>query len=128
MPLPRLKPLAACLSLALAAGCATGLPGRVQPGAALKSVPAIAPAATAQIEPGISIERWWTHFGDAALERLMEEALAHNEDLESAIARVREAQASLDIARAAEVGPPALDRNPRLDLGGRRRGNGRNAL
>ena len=41
----------------------------------------------------------------------MDEALARNEDLESAVARVREAQASLDVARAAQS--PTLDANTR---------------
>jgi outer membrane protein, multidrug efflux system len=69
-------------------------------------VPALAAPANARIE-ALSIERWWTLFGDAALERLVDEALAHNADVESAVARVREAQASLGVARSAQS--PTLD-------------------
>jgi multidrug efflux system outer membrane protein len=90
------------------AGCA-GIPDRIKvalnPDAT--AVPTIAPSAAATIRPGLSIDRWWTLFGDANLNRLMDEALARNEDLEAAVARVREAQANLDIAAAAQS--PTLD-------------------
>jgi multidrug efflux system outer membrane protein len=100
-------PLALAIA-ALFAGCA-GIPPetKIVAGKALTTVPAFQPSATAAIKPGLQIERWWTQFGDAALDKLMDEALAHNEDLESAVARVREAQASLDYARGAQS--PTLD-------------------
>lgn len=82
------------------------LPSR-PPSAVLKAVPEIAPAASVVVRKGLAIERWWTVFGDAALERLMDEALAHNEDLESAVARVREAQAVLQVTRAGQS--PTVD-------------------
>ncbi len=106
------KPLALLVAAALLAGCNTVPPAtRIVPDAGLRTVPAISPSATATTKAGLSIERWWSLFGDADLDRLMDEALAHNEDLESAVARVREAQASLDGARAAH--------SPTLDLQGR---------
>ncbi|MDR3417646.1 MAG: efflux transporter outer membrane subunit [Nevskia sp.] len=43
---------------------------------------------------------WWAAFGDAQLDRLMQEALANNPGLAQAMARVREAQAMADITRA----------------------------
>jgi len=43
-------------------------------------------------------ERWWTLYGDAVLDRLMEEALAHNADLAIAAARVAEIRAAAGIA------------------------------
>jgi outer membrane protein, multidrug efflux system len=84
-------------------GCATPMftSPKVQPDTAITAVPAFTPSATATVKPGLSIDRWWTLFDDPYLERLMDQALARNEDLESAVARVREAQASLDIAHAA---------------------------
>ena len=69
-------------------------------------IPALAAPASAKFE-ALSIERWWALFGDPELERLVDDALAHNADLESAVARVREAQASLGMARAAQS--PTLD-------------------
>jgi multidrug efflux system outer membrane protein len=94
--------LAALVALSVG-GCATPMftSPKVQPDTAITAVPAFTPSATATVKPGLSIDRWWTLFGDPYLERLMDEALARNEDLESAVARVREAQASLDIAHAA---------------------------
>src|SRR5262249_34898590 len=68
--------------------------------------PELAPSATATLKP-IGIDRWWTVFGDDALDRFIEEALAHNADLETAVARVSEAKASLDVVHAAQS--PTLD-------------------
>jgi multidrug efflux system outer membrane protein len=52
-------------------------------------------------------ERWWTLYGDAALDRLVDEALAHNQDLALAVARVDEARALARIADSARL--PAVD-------------------
>lgn len=93
-----------CIVLALAAltGCGA-LPDRQAPAFA---VPELPPSRSAQLAD-IAIDRWWTLFGDPALERLMDEALARNADLESALARVREARATLNVARAGQS--PTLD-------------------
>src|SRR5688572_14375843 len=53
---------------------------------------------------------WWTIFGDATLNKLVDEALAHNPDVAIAAARVAEARAGLRIVDA--------DRLPNLDLEG----------
>jgi multidrug efflux system outer membrane protein len=97
--------LVASLSLTGCAGLVIQEPLRLDPSAT--TVQQLAPSKTAVIQQELSIERWWLVFNDAALERLMEEALKRNEDLESAVARIREAQASLDIAGAARA--PTLD-------------------
>jgi len=94
--------LALTVAAALA-GCAVTPSGLSGP----TTIPALAESTTASVKSDLSIERWWTLFGDAALERLVEEALAHNADLESAAARVREARAVLDQARGAQL--PTLD-------------------
>jgi multidrug efflux system outer membrane protein len=52
-------------------------------------------------------ERWWTVYADPTLDRLVEEALAHNQDLALAAARVDEARALLQIADAEHM--PAID-------------------
>ena len=97
--------LVATLSLAGCGGMLKKQP--VVPSPATTAIPAFAPSKTAVVKPGLAIERWWLVFSDPALERLMDEALARNEDLESAVARVREAQATLDVAGAAQS--PTLD-------------------
>jgi NodT family efflux transporter outer membrane factor (OMF) lipoprotein len=56
-------------------------------------------------------ERWWQSFGDAQLDRLIEQALSDNLDLAQAGARVRMAQAQAENARAGQL--PAL----KLDAG-----------
>jgi len=42
--------------------------------------------------------QWWTLYGDATLNQLIEEALAHNEDIAVATARIDEATAQLTLA------------------------------
>jgi outer membrane protein, multidrug efflux system len=99
------RTLSMIVALALA-GCATGpTDGPIEK--PVVSAPDLAPGASATLKADISIDRWWTAFGDDALNRLMEEALAHNADLETAVARVREAKASLEVVHAAQS--PTLD-------------------
>lgn len=47
--------------------------------------------------------QWWRAFGDATLTGLVEEALAHNEDVAIAAARVEEARAQFAAARGARL-------------------------
>jgi multidrug efflux system outer membrane protein len=51
--------------------------------------------------------RWWTMYGDPALERLVDEALASNQDLALATARVDEARALSQIADSQRM--PTVD-------------------
>jgi len=53
---------------------------------------------------------WWRRFGNAELDRLMEQALAANHDLGAAIARIERARAALGVADA--------DRYPAVNLSG----------
>lgn len=76
------------------AGCAVG-PVYQRPAAVL-------PAAYRDLPPqGIRApaDRWWTLYGDAALDKLVDEALSYNHDLALATARVDEARA---LARAVD--------------------------
>lgn len=57
------------------------------------------PAPTLQA-PSIDLDRWWTAFGDPALDALVAEALAHNLDLASAVARVELARANVLLAQS----------------------------
>src|SRR5262245_32812837 len=93
-------------ALALSA-CATE--STVQAPASVTTVGELAPSTSAAVRADLSIDRWWTLFGDPMLDRLVEEALARNADLEKAVARVREAQATLDEVRATQS--PTLDLN-----------------
>jgi multidrug efflux system outer membrane protein len=65
------------------------------------ALPQQAAATTALPDP------WWTLFGDATLNGLIDEALAHNPDVAIAAGRVAEARAGLRITNAARL--PAVD-------------------
>jgi multidrug efflux system outer membrane protein len=67
------------------------------------------PASWDLSSPGTTLPgtRWWTLYGDAALERLVDEALTHNQDLALATARVDEARALARVADSQLV--PAVD-------------------
>jgi multidrug efflux system outer membrane protein len=99
MPLSRVTLAAAA---ALIAGCTLG-PAYERPAAEL-------PIQWQDPPPqGIKApaERWWTMFGDPALDRLVDEALASNQDLALATARVDEARALSDIADSQRM--PTVD-------------------
>jgi len=46
-------------------------------------------------------DRWWTQFNDATLDSLVDEALANNQDLAAAAARVEQARAIAGVAKSA---------------------------
>jgi len=85
--------LSAAAVAALIAGCALG-PAYQRPAIELPSawtdVPSQGKSATG--------DRWWTMYGDPALDRLVEEALTYNQDLALVTARVDEARALARIA------------------------------
>lgn len=94
------------LMLALSlGGCVVS---RVDPGVPETPLPEALPpqAATVSALP----DPWWKVFGDATLDGLIDEALAHNPDVTIAAERVAEARAILRIANA--------DRLPSLDIEG----------
>jgi multidrug efflux system outer membrane protein len=58
----------------------------------------------AELGPIAAIERqWWKAFGDPVLTQLVEQALAHNDNIAIAAARVREARAQEEMARAQRI-------------------------
>ena len=85
--------LSAAAVAALIAGCALG-PAYQRPAIELPlawtDVPSQGKSATG--------DRWWTMYGDPALDRLVEEALTYNQDLALVTARVDEARALARIA------------------------------
>jgi multidrug efflux system outer membrane protein len=95
----------ALVSVALAAfiaGCTLG-PAYERPAAELPTAWVDSPAQGVKAPA----ERWWTVYGDPALDRLIEEALAHNQDLALAVARVDEARARARAVDSERV--PAVD-------------------
>jgi len=83
----------------LLAGCAVG-PDYLRPVAVLPdSFTVTAPAQARQPEAPIKKD-WWTLFQDATLNELVSQALAHNQDLLAAVARVEEAEG---LAREADA-------------------------
>ena len=96
----RLAPFALAVLLALA-GCAGLAPQRPAADALPAGLPSMNAPASASVQQDLAIDRWWTHFGDADLDRLIEAALERNADLAVAAARLREARAQLDEARGA---------------------------
>ena len=87
---------------AVLGGCSTG-PEYRRPAAELPDAWQAAPAQG----QAVSGERWWTLYGDATLTRLVDEALAGNQDLALAAARLDEARALARIADAELV--PSVD-------------------
>ena len=87
---------------ALLAGCSMG-PAYERPAAELPEAWLAVPA-QGKTMPA---DRWWTIYGDATLDRLVSEALAGNQDLALATARLDEARALARIADAALA--PSVD-------------------
>jgi multidrug efflux system outer membrane protein len=98
--------LAAALLAAALAGCSLG-PTYQRPAAEL---PAAWPATAG--EPA-KAERWWSLYSDAVLDRLIDEALAHNQDLVLATARVDEARAIARVADSELI--PSIDATAQRD-------------
>jgi multidrug efflux system outer membrane protein len=96
------RPFTAAALAALLAACTLG-PAYERPAAEL-------PARWIESPPeGVKApgSRWWTMYGDSALDRLVEEAFATNQDLVLATARVDEARALSQIADSKRM--PAVD-------------------
>lgn len=95
------KPLLLAALLALG-GCVT-LPGLKQ---SKPDIPAAWPDAPAQESDAAKSAQallapdWWKVYGDPVLDTLEREALAHNQDLLLAAARIQEAKANLGLTRA----------------------------
>jgi multidrug efflux system outer membrane protein len=95
------RPLLLAASFALISGCASVTP----PPERQVDAPAqwrTAVAYTVPVEP-----QWWTVFGDPVLTALVEQALANNNDVALAAARIREAHAQEQLARSQLF--PAVD-------------------
>jgi NodT family efflux transporter outer membrane factor (OMF) lipoprotein len=88
------------LSVAVLTACASG-PDYVRP--AVEPPPAYkeaGPWTPAQPREPAASEPWWTRYGDAELDELLDQANAVNQDLRVAEAQYREARAAMQLARA----------------------------
>lgn len=62
------------------------------------SLPDTSLGLTAGVSAPMQVSDWWTAFGDAQLDRLMQDALSRNPNLGQVMARMREAQATVELA------------------------------
>jgi multidrug efflux system outer membrane protein len=87
--------------MALAGGCAVG-PEYHAPDTTMPSHWETPPAtqASVTVEEPVQSERWWTTFRDPTLDSLVERAVNTNLDLEAATERLRQARASVGLARS----------------------------
>jgi len=95
----------AIAALALCAGALTGC-ASTPVGPPQLDLPAVSP----QTSNSLATDHWWTAFNDPALDKLVDEALAHNLDLAAAITRVDYARSQVLFAQS--------DLYPSLDLVG----------
>ena len=108
MKYPFKKPLSILSLLILTAGCATVTVPSTQPVTLpAQFSPALESSATASAD---SLQTWWTLFEDPLLAGLVERALLHNRDIQTALARVRETRALRNLIAAESL--------PQLSLGG----------
>jgi multidrug efflux system outer membrane protein len=98
--------LAAVLLALGPAGCAVG-PDYQSP--ELNTPPAFRSQAGAAAADSLADRAWWEVFNDPALQALINEALANNQSLEAAVARVEAARALVGVARS--EGMPQLNYN-----------------
>jgi NodT family efflux transporter outer membrane factor (OMF) lipoprotein len=92
----------------LAAGCVVG--PNYQPPKAVAPGQWGEPLAGGATNRAVAAARWWTAFNDPTLNSLIERAVQSNHDLLIAAARVRQARASYDVAKA--------DFSPSIDAAG----------
>lgn len=104
--LPDFLPTATTLALALASAAILLLAGCATPGTLPAHVPALDARAAGAAEAGATAwpaQHWWTGWGDPQLDALVERALAGQPGLQTAQARVRQAQAAADAADGARA-------------------------
>ncbi len=108
--LPRVRALIARVALSSAALAVVAC-SIMAPPPPVVELPAAAGATAAEID------RWWLLFNDPQLTALIEQALAANLDLQSALARIDEARANLRLARSEFY--PSLDASVSANRGKR---------
>ena len=107
------------LPVCLLAACAVG-PDYKRPELALPESWPQQQDGTAQKANSVD-DQWWHLYGDAALDQLEDEALAHNSDIQVAAARVLEVRAQLGITQADQyptVSANAMENRTQYSLNG----------
>lgn len=102
--LPVFVPTATTFALALASAAVLLLAGCASPGATPARHAALDAKAAGAVDAASTPwpqQRWWSGWGDAQLDALVERALAGQPGLQTAQARVRQAQAAADAASGA---------------------------
>ena len=100
----RLSPSAFALASVIGLSACASMNG-IEPQATLREAPSL--GLPAEQSPPIALDsQWWREFGDAQLNRLMDDALANNPSLKIAQARLSRAQAGAAVTDAA--GGPQL--------------------
>lgn len=100
--MPRIRFFIPCLTALLAAGCASG-PDFQRPDAPAAMGAAFARGAGAAPSSSPTLAPWWRGLDDARLEQLIVRALAANPSLQAIQARMGQARAASDGARAAQA-------------------------
>ncbi|MES2184456.1 MAG: TolC family protein [Pseudomonadota bacterium] len=109
--LPVCSPASALVLAMALAGCTTVTPPALPAGVpAAWAHGAVAPG-TAPTAPAPELRAWWKVFGDAPLDRLVDEALAQNLELAQAAGRLR--QARLLVVQSREAYLPSLSASER---------------
>ncbi len=95
--------LAACAAAMLISGCASMAPPHERPSVDVPAAYAHDTPPDARVPSATAALGWRGYFTDPALTRLIEQALANNPDLRTAVLRVQEAQAAYGVQRSARV-------------------------
>ena len=108
---PRVVLVALIATITTLSGCTVGPDYRGAPQVANGAVRAntFVRAPAAGVTPTHAPSKWWTTLGDSKLDALIDAALAHNQDLHAAQARLRESRTQLQQQRAQELPTVSAD-------------------
>ncbi|WP_343527018.1 efflux transporter outer membrane subunit [Sphingomonas sp.] len=112
----KLRALAPSLTVALLAGCTTAGPDYHRPATAIaesaSATGGFVSGDAAAFTPAPLPDHWWKLYSDPVLDRLVENALAHNTDLRVASANIARANAALGLAEDARKPQTQIDAAP----------------
>ncbi|MDB5735272.1 MAG: transporter [Alphaproteobacteria bacterium] len=100
-----------CAAMLLLSGCVSAPPTTPQVAQTTDSSLGLGPAPAPRFD-----QAWWKAFNDPQADRLVAQALDKNPSLQSALARIRAAQAELSTARALDYPQVSLDAQEQREL------------